>query len=187
MSQTLKNLQAAFEGESNAAARYTAFAKKAEDEGYSRVSVLFRATARAEQIHAAHHAKVITKLGATPEAKISEPVIGTTAENLAVAKNGEEYERDVMYPEFIREAEASGEASAVRTFRMASAAEAVHADLYGAALANLEAQRMAAIFYVCPLCGEVTDDDTMKTCPICNVPFEKFEVFRWIPSCQLNR
>ncbi|HVJ04446.1 MAG TPA: rubrerythrin family protein [Candidatus Saccharimonadales bacterium] len=177
-SQTLSNLQTAFEGESNASVRYAAFAKKAEQEGYARVATLFRAAARAEQIHAATHAKVIAKFGATPQAKIAEPVVGTTAENLAAAKKGEEYERDVMYPEFIREAEDSGEAGAVRTFRLASAAEAVHADLYGNALENLEAQRVEAVFYVCPFCGEVTDDVTLRSCPICNAPAEKFEMFR---------
>lgn len=177
-SQTLKNLQAAFEGESNASVRYAAFAKKAQEDGYLRVATLFRAASRAEQIHAASHAKVITKLGATPEAKIAEPKVGTTAENLAAAKMGEEHERDVMYPEFIREAEISGEASALRTFRLASAAEAVHADLYGAALADMEAQRAAAVFYVCAICGEVTDDVNLKSCPICNAPAEKFEIFR---------
>jgi rubrerythrin len=177
-SQTLKNLQAAFEGESNAAVRYAAFAKKAEVEGYRRVAVLFRAAARAEQIHAASHAKVITRMGSTPEAKIAEPVVGTTAENLAAAKKGEEYERDVMYPEFIREAEISGEQGALRTFRLAREAEAVHAALYGAALENLEAQRAAAVFFVCPVCGEVTDDATLKSCPICNAPAEKFEEFK---------
>jgi rubrerythrin len=178
MSQTLKNLQAAYEGESNAAVRYTAFAKKAEEDGYLRVATLFRATARAEQIHAASHAKVISNLGATPEAKISVSVVGTTAENLAEAKKGEEYERDVMYPSFIREAECGEDTSAVRTFRLASAAEAVHATLYANALENLEAQRGEAVFYVCPFCGEVADDAALRSCPICNASAEKFEVFR---------
>jgi rubrerythrin len=177
LSQTLKNLQAAFESESNAAVRYAAFAKKAQQDGYARVATLFRATSRAEQIHAASHAKVITKMGGAPEAIIAEPVIGTTAENLAEAKAGEEYERDVMYPEFIREAQASGASNAVHTFQRATEAEAVHATLYGHALANLEAQRAAAIFYVCPVCGEVTDDVKMRTCPICGASAEKFEVF----------
>lgn len=177
MSQTLKNLQAAFEGESNASARYTAFANKAQNEGYLRVATLFRAAARAEQVHAANHAKVITRLGGTPQAEISEIVVGSTADNLASAKRGEEYERDVMYPDFIRQAEASGETGALRTFRLACEAEAVHATLYGDALANLEAQRAAAVFYVCPVCGEVTDSIDQRSCPICGAPIEKFEVF----------
>ena len=87
--QTLKNLQTAFEGESNAAVRYAAFAKKAAEEGYARVATLFRAASRAEQIHAASHSKVIAALGAEAKAGIAEPVVGSTAENLAAAKKGE--------------------------------------------------------------------------------------------------
>jgi len=174
-SPTLTNLLAAFAGESNASARYAAFAKKADEEGYARVAALFRAASRAEQIHAASHARVITALGGEPLAEIAEPVVATTAENLAAAKAGEIYERDVMYPNFIREAEDAGEARAVRTFRLALAAEAVHAKLYGAALDNLEAQRVKVSFFVCLVCGEVTDDASLKSCPICNAPAEKFE------------
>lgn len=176
LSQTLKNLQTAHNGESNARVRYLAFAEQAKAEGFLRAANLFRAAARAEEIHAAGLAKVITRLGATPEAKIEKPVVGSTAENLAAAKKGEEYERDIMYPDFLREAEAAGESAAVRIFRLAGAAEAVHAALYSEALTNLEAQRVAVKFFVCPVCGEVTDDPTLNACPICNVPAEKFEV-----------
>ncbi|MDR3765189.1 MAG: rubrerythrin family protein [Acidobacteriota bacterium] len=176
LSQTLKNLQTAYNGESNARVRYLAFGEKAKAEGFLRAANLFRAAARAEEVHATGLAKVITRLGATPEAKIETPLVRSTAENLAEAKKGEEYERDVMYPDFIQEAEAAGESGAVRIFRLAAAAEAVHAELYGAALANLEAQRAAVKFFVCPVCGEVTDDATLHSCPICNAPVEKFEV-----------
>src|SRR5512132_4304578 len=64
--QSLANLQAAYNGESNAHARYLAFAKKAEEDGYAGTAALFRAAARAECIHAENHAKVIRKLGAEP-------------------------------------------------------------------------------------------------------------------------
>lgn len=178
LSQTLKNLQTAYNGESNARVRYLAFGEKAKAEGYLRAANLFRAAARAEEIHAAGLAKVITRLGATPEAHIEAPQVGTTAENLSAARKGEEYERDVMYPGFIQEAEAAGEAAAVRIFRLAAAAEAVHASLYGAALDALEAQREAVTFYVCPICGEVTDDPELHSCPICNAPSEKFETIQ---------
>ncbi len=177
--QTLLNLQAAYEGESNATIRYTAFAIKAEVEGYLRAAALFRAAARAEQVHAAHHARIIQKLGGTPVAKIHAPEVKSTRENLEAAKAGEEYERDVMYPTFLKEAEASGYKEAVRTFELALAAETVHAQLYGEALANLEAQRVAATFYVCLVCGDVTDkfEETVR-CPICNAPKEKFLAVR---------
>jgi rubrerythrin len=178
-SQTLANLLAAYEGESNAAAKYTAFAIKAEVDGFLRVAALFRAAARAEQVHAVHHARVISKLGGTPHAAIHAPEVKSTRENLEVAKAGEVYERDVMYANFIKEAEATGNRDAVRSFTLALKAENVHAQLYGAALANLEAQRTHAVFYVCLVCGEVTDNpEDAEHCPICNAPREKFDTVR---------
>jgi len=178
-SQTLKNLQAAYEGESNASIKYTAFAIRAEVEGFARAAGLFRAAARAEQVHAAHHARIITKLGGTPHADIDAPEVKSTRENLEAAKAGEEYERDVMYVDFIKEAESSGQKDAVRTFTLALKAETVHAALYAAALANLEAQRVQTTFYVCLVCGEVTDNpDEAEHCPICNSPRTKFDAVR---------
>ncbi len=178
-SQTLQNLLKAYEGESNATIKYTAFAIKAEVEGFLRVAALFRAAARAEQVHAAHHARIITKLGGTPTAVIHAPEVKSTRENLQAARAGEEYERDVMYPEFIDEAQKSGHADAVRTFSLAMKAEAVHAGLYADALNNLEAQKAKTTFYVCLVCGEVTDNpDDTEHCPICNSPKEKFDSVR---------
>jgi rubrerythrin len=178
-SQTLRNLQAAYEGESNATIKYTAFAIKAEVDGFLRAAALFRAAARAEQVHATHHARVIVKLGGTPHADIHAPEVKSTRENLDVAKAGEVYERDVMYPDFIKEAVASGHKDAVRTFTLALKAETVHAQLYGEALENLEAQRVKTTFYVCLECGEVTDNPAeTEHCPICNSPKEKFVAVR---------
>ena len=177
--QTLLNLQAAYEGESNATIKYTAFAIKAEVDGYLRAAALFRAAARAEQVHAAHHARVIMKMGGAPTAAIHSPEVKSTRENLEAAKAGEEYERDVMYPNFIKEAEASGYKDAIRTFDLALKAETVHAKLYGEALAHLDAQRVQITFYVCLVCGEVTDNpEETEHCPICNAPKEKFVAIR---------
>ncbi len=179
VSQTLSNLQAAYEGESNATVKYTAFALQAEVEGYWRAAALFRAAARAEQVHAASHARVIAKIGATPKATIHAPEVKSTRENLAAAKAGEEYERDVMYPGFLKEAETSGRKDAVHSFSLALQAETVHARLYGEALADLEGQRKLTTFYVCLVCGEVTDkpEDTER-CPICQAAKEKFLAVR---------
>ncbi len=177
--QTLANLQTAYEGESNASVKYSAFAIRAEVEGYLRVAALLRAAARAEQVHAAHHARIIKKLGGTPTAIIHAPEVKGTRENLEAAKAGEEYERDVMYPDFIKEATSAGEKEALRSFDLAMKAENVHAQLYGAALRDLEGQRIATTFYVCLNCGEVTDkpEDTER-CPICGAVKEKFVAVR---------
>jgi len=88
-SKTLDNLTAAFNGESNAHAKYLEFAKKADQEGYAGAAALFRAAARAEETHARTHGEVITKLGGSPKAEIKLPAIGTTAENLKAALAGE--------------------------------------------------------------------------------------------------
>ena len=107
-SKTLDNLMAAYNGESNAKAKYTEFAKKADQEGFAGAASLFRAAAKAEEVHATRHAEVIKKLGGTPKADIKLPEIKSTADNLKAALEGETYERDKMYPEFIAEAKASG-------------------------------------------------------------------------------
>jgi len=172
---TLKNLITAFQGESNASAKYAAFAKKADEEGYGRVASLFRAASRAEQIHAGNHLRVIEKMGAKTVAKIEPVHIGTTAENLKVAIAGEEYERDVMYPGFIKEAEAQANSPSIRTFQWALEAEAEHARMYSYALKHLNDQRTKTVFYVCIVCGYTTDDQDMMRCPVCNTPREKFE------------
>jgi rubrerythrin len=175
---TLANLQTAYNGESNACVRYGAFAARAEAEGYQQVASLFRAASRAEQIHAAKHADVIRKMGAKPLASIEMPDIKSTAENLKAAIAGEEYERDVMYPEFIKQAEAQNDAAAVRTFHGALAAEVEHAILYKAALANLKKSAAKATYYVCPVCGFTAEKLSFDKCPVCKVPGEKFEVIQ---------
>ena len=179
VSQTLDNLLMAYQGENNASIKYTGFALKAEVDGFLRMASLFRAVARGEQVHAAHHARIIAKLGGTPHAAIHPCEIKSTRENLESVKAGEEYVSQVMYPKFIKEAEASGHKDAVHTFTLALKAETVHAQLYGEALANLEAQRVQTTFYVCLHCGEVTDNpaDT-EHCPICGAPKEKFDAVR---------
>src|SRR5664279_5078227 len=113
---TLQNLETAFNGESNAHARYLAFAEKADQEGYFQIAGLFRAAARAEEIHARNHEVEIKRLGGTAQAKIEKPDVKTTKENLQAAIKGETYERDVMYPDFYKQARAVGDAGAVQTF-----------------------------------------------------------------------
>ena len=173
---TLENLQTAFNGESNARAKYLVYAGQADKEGYPAVASLFRAAADAEGIHAANHAVVIKKMGETPVAKIETPPAKTTAENLRDAIKGETYERDTMYPEFVKTAKAANLTDAVRTFTLALSAEAEHAKLYTADLDNLPARKGVAAgkYYVCPVCGFTTAKRDLKNCPTCATPSEKF-------------
>ncbi|MBM3302048.1 MAG: rubrerythrin family protein, partial [Deltaproteobacteria bacterium] len=96
MTKTKENLKAAFAGESQANRKYLAFAKKAEDEGYTQVAKLFRAAAAAETVHAHNHLRIMGG-------------IKTTAENLQEAVEGETYEFKTMYPEFLADAAEEGE------------------------------------------------------------------------------
>jgi len=165
---TLENLQTAFNGEKNANARYLAFAKKADAEGYGKAASLFRAAARAEQVHFERHAKVIKKMGGVPEAKIALPVVKSTAENLKAAMDGEVYERTIMYPEFLAKAKLDKKEAAADVFEDAGKAETVHANLYKEALANLMAWKgKNTDFEVCTFCGNVVEKINFAVCPIC--------------------
>ncbi len=173
--KTLDNLQTAFNGESNANARYLAFAKQADKEGYKQAASLFRAAARAEEIHAQNHAVVIKKLGGTPQAKIDTPEVKTTADNLIVAIKGEVYERDVMYPDFIKQARTERDKAAIETFNYALTAEADHAKLYTNAKENLGTMKTAGVkYYVCTICGYTTAKIDFEKCPSCFNPKEKY-------------
>ncbi|ACK72993.1 Rubrerythrin [Gloeothece citriformis PCC 7424] len=161
---TLDNLQAAYNGESNAHLMYLAFAKKAEEEGYQGAASLFKAAARAEEIHRDNHAKVIQEMGATPRNSINTPVVKSTPENLENAIKGESYEREEMYPEFIKQAQTEGKPKAVQTFIYASDAEAQHAQLYQQALQNLKTWKDAKEFYICPLSGATSITADQNSC-----------------------
>ena len=172
---TLQNLHAAFDGESNAHARYLAFAEKADQEGYFQVASLFRAAARAEEIHASNHEVQIKRLGGTAQAKIESPVVKSTRENLEAAVKGETYERDVMYPDFYKQARAVGDVGAVQTFNYARGAEAEHATLFTNALSNLATMRVKGVtYYVCTVCGYTTTNLDFAKCHTCFSPKDKY-------------
>ena len=186
---TLQNLMAAFEGESNAHAKYSAFAAKADQEGLQGIASLFRATARAEQIHLTNHAKVIGHLGGRAECEIHPVAVKSTLENLKAALGGENYEIDTMYPGFLAEAQQHNNTEAVRSFTWALEAEKTHARLYSEAIALLEAGKTdstsgswlgdAKDFYVCSVCGYTSEDpEEHERCPVCNLPWQKFEVIQ---------
>jgi rubrerythrin len=174
---TLDNMQAAFNGESNAHARYLAFAAQADREGYGQVASLFRAAARAEEIHATNHAAVIKEMGAIPQSTIDAPEVKSTRENLGAAIKGETYERDTMYPEFLKQARADHNKAAIKSLNFAKTAEEEHAKLYTAELADLDRLKdsKAETFFVCPKCGFTTREPNFSKCPSCFTPKEEFE------------
>jgi len=160
--KVLKHLMDAFAGESQANRKYTAYAKKAEAEGKKNAAKLFRAAAEAEALHAQKHLEVAGK-------------ILSTAENLQDAVNGETYEFESMYPEFLKAAEEEGNKDAIRTFTFAMKAEMVHAKLYKEALENID-ESEEVFYYLCPVCGNI-EKSVPEKCSICGVPGSKFIKF----------
>lgn len=180
---TIANLLDAFGGESNATARYTAYAAKADRDGWLGVGSLFRATARAEQIHAANHARAIRQLGSMAHCEVHQVEIRSTLENLRVALGGEQFEIDTMYPAFIEVAKTTGNSVALRTFTWACEAEKTHARLYREAMALVEAGLKESWvgkernFYVCPVCGYTSASrEEHELCPVCNLARDRFEI-----------
>jgi rubrerythrin len=182
--QSLTNLCIAFNGESNAAVRYAAFAKKADEEGYLRVGSLFRAVARSEQIHAANHAATMLKMGRLHRPTIEMPRAKTTIENLNAAVDGEFYEVNEMYPDFILEAAAQALTGARRTFQYALAAERGHLQLFLRVLEKIEHPdartvevfSRKAVYYICPECGFTAEMVEFDGCPVCRRSKDEFEL-----------
>ncbi len=176
---TLENLNAAFNGESNAKVRYEAFAAKADAEGYKSVASLYRAASKSEGIHASKHAEMIKKAGAEPKATIEKPDVKSTKENLEASIKGETHEKENMYPAFIKKAESDKNTGAVQTFKGAMAAEVEHAKLYAQALKELDSWKEAGKeFLVCQVCGFTAMDKNLKQCPVCSAPRSKFDVIK---------
>jgi rubrerythrin len=172
---TRDNLQAAYNGESNAKAHYEAFAKKADEEGYKGVASLFRAAAASEEVHLRNHAEALKSMGAEPIADIKDLEVKSTRENLETALKGETYEMETMYPGFVKQADAEKNVKAARSFKGAMAAEKEHAKFYKDALDHLESWKAEQkTFLVCTVCGYTTMDLALKQCPVCSVPRDKF-------------
>jgi rubrerythrin len=172
---TLQNLQTAFNGERNAHARYLAFAEKSDQEGYFQIASLFRAAAKAEGIHANNHEVEIKRLGGTAQAKMEKTDVESTKENLEAAIKGETYERDVMYPDFYKQARAVGDAGAVQTFNYARGAETEHAALFTNALGNMATMRVKGVtYYVCTVCGYTTTNMDFAKCHTCFSSKDKY-------------
>lgn len=160
---TADNLKDAFSGESQANRKYLAFAQKADAEGRPNVARLFRAAAAAETVHAHAHLRVMNG-------------VKSTAENLQEAIQGEGYEYQKMYPEFVKEAESENQRAAAASFRNALAVEEIHHRLYGEALAAVREGRdlPERKVYVCKVCGNTVYDEAPQVCPVCRSKRDQF-------------
>ena len=166
--QTEKNLETAFAGESQARNKYTYFASVAKKEGYEQIASIFLKTADNEKEHAKMWFKELAGLG-------------STAQNLAAAADGENHEWTDMYEDFAKTAEAEGFKELAAKFRMVGAIEKAHEERYRALLKNIET---ASVFkksevkvWECRNCGHiVVGMNAPEVCPVCAHPQSYFEV-----------
>jgi rubrerythrin len=181
-SRTEQNLLKAFAGESQARNRYMFFSSVAKKEGYEQIRALFEETANNEQ----EHAKVFFKHleGGDAEITASYPAgrIGTTAENLLAAAEGEKMEWGTLYPDFAQVADEEGFADVATSFREIGDVEKHHEERYRKLLANVEGGRVfkreAPVRWKCRNCGYVHEGpEAPDVCPACKHPRAYYELF----------
>ena len=166
--KTENNLLAAFAGESQARNKYTYFASKAKKEGYEQISALSLKTADNEKEHAKMWLKELDG-------------IGSTAENLANAAAGENYEWTDMYDEFAKTAEEEGFFDLAAKFRAVAAIEKAHEERYRALLKNVETaqvfEKSEVKVWECRNCGHIcVGTKAPEICPVCAHPKSFFEI-----------
>ncbi len=180
-SQTEKNLLKAFAGESQARMRYNYFASVAKKEGFEQISAIFTETADNEK----EHAKVFFKFleGGPLEITVTYPAgkIGTTAENLLAAADGEKEEWGSLYPEFAKIAKEEGFEDVAYSFREIAEVEEQHEKRYRKLLENVNGHRVfkkdGKVYWKCRNCGYVHEGvDAPEICPACKHPQAYYEV-----------
>lgn len=167
-SKTEANLQAAFAGESMARNKYTYFASKAKKEGYEQIAKLFLETAENEKEHAKLWFKHLDG-------------IGSTAENLEAAAEGENYEWTDMYAEFAKTAKEEGFDAIAAQFEGVAKIEKAHEDRYRALLKNVRNgevfKKGSTVIWECSNCGHIViSQEAPKVCPVCFHPQAYFAV-----------
>ncbi len=179
--KTEKNLLTAFIGESQARNKYTYFASQARKEGYEQIAAIFTETADNEKEHAKRLFKFLE--GGEVEIKATFPagVIGSTAENLKAAADGEHYENTTMYPEFARVAEEEGFSVIAGVFKAIAVAEKQHEKRFLALLDNVEKGRVfkkdRIVKWRCRNCGYIYEGtEPPEKCPACAHPKAYFEL-----------
>ena len=153
-----------YEGEAKAALRLKIFAKKAEQEDLSQIGKLFRVIAFSEEIHGERALRMLRE-------------IKDTDTNLKESFQSETSIAGVAYDHFIEVAEAIGNVAASNIFSQSRDVEEGHAKLYKKAMNHLIGERETT-YYVCQVCGYVSDGVWPEACPICSAPKDQFVEFK---------
>src|SRR5512145_3025695 len=156
-------LRQAYVGEAKAALRHKLYADKADTEGYKQIARLFRVIAFSEEIHGKRALRVLKE-------------VKTTEENLAASFESEKAVAEVAYDSFVKMAEAAGDKAALLHFSQSRDVEETHANLYKQAMNHFMEER-ETVYYVCKVCGYVSDGILPDECPVCGAKKEQFETF----------
>lgn len=171
---TIENIQAAYKDEVTATDKYLAFSKRADEDGYHSVALLYKAVSMSEHIHAQNHRAVLVESGeSVPEVK-PEFSVRPTKENLV------EYMKDEatkMYYDYLKTAKLSENKMAMVSIRYAQEVEFKYIILFEKTLSALEnktEKSLSKVFYVCPTCGNIFESDAPERCEISLTKKEKF-------------
>ena len=160
--KTEKNLALAFAAESKASVRNEVFAKKADKEGYPQIARLFRAVSEAESVHA--HRYLLLLRGK----------IGSTEQNLEAAFQNEIRANVDEYPKLMKDASDEDQKKVLEAFSQSRDVESRHAALYKKAMNDMLADR-ETVYFVCQVCGYISEDEAPEKCPICGAVTGKFK------------
>ena len=179
--ETEKNLLKSFAGESQARTRYTYFASIAKKEGYVQIADIFEETANQEKEHAKRFFKFLEGGALEITAMYPAGKMGTTAENLLAAANGEQEEHTELYPAFAEVAAKEGFPEIAAAWNAISVAEKQHEKRYRDLLANIEAgkvfKREEEVIWRCRNCGYLhMGEEAPEKCPACIHPQAHFEL-----------
>ena len=184
-SKTEKNVLAAFAGECQARTRYSFFSSVARKEGFEQISAIFEETSDNEKEHAKLFFEHLQGGTAQIEAAYPAGIIGTTAQNLKAAAEGEKLEWGTLYPSFGEAAEKEGFPDVARTFRMVAKVESYHERRYNKLLESVQQDKVfkkdQPIKWKCRNCGLVIEGpQAPDKCPTCAHPKAYFEV--WVEN-----
>jgi rubrerythrin len=163
MDKIKEALNQAYVGEAKAALRLKVYAQKAEDEGYKQIARLFRVIAFSEEIHGTRALRILRE-------------IKSTEDNLAASFESETKVAEVAYDQFVKMAEEAGDKVALLQFSQSKDVEETHAKLYKQAMAHFMEERETT-YYVCKVCGYVSDGILPDECPVCSAKKEQFASF----------
>ena len=149
-----------YTGEAKAVLRLKLFAEVAEKEGYPQIAKLFRAIAISEEIHGKRSLRMIGK-------------VKDTEQNLKESFESEKNVAEISYDSFLKRAIDKGDSTAAKIFSQSRDAEEVHAKLYKEAMGHM-LEENETTYYICPVCGYISDGVLPDQCPICGAKKESF-------------